>query len=267
MDPVHCSEFSSATIVNNHLTFRRSRFLASCLYSCSSGIANPEVNLIRSSKWLLMDWWPYSWSRYTLPEWPSLLLMTFPDGLTPGTIDLLSVFRRSTPTSHVSSSGKSVPQLNITCPFKYTNPASPLYLRCFAQGYLHRCIKPMLKASCVNYTLCPACDQSVDATMTPSQDIPVAPAEQERSSASTDTFRCLYTEDVESQPLLPESPLVDEGKQTTGIVTNNWTFNWELRSCGRFGMAKFEMRWCDTSLFREPWLDCRRAAKLRLSTI
>ncbi|CAI7658453.1 unnamed protein product [Penicillium palitans] len=111
-----------------------------------------------------------------------------------------------------------IPQIysNLSCIF-----LGPLYLRCFAQGYLHRCIKPMLKASCVNYTLCPACDQSVDAPMTPSQDIPVAPAEQERSSVLTDNFRCLYTEDVESQPLLPESLLVDEGKQTTGIVTNN----------------------------------------------
>ncbi|KAF4771431.1 hypothetical protein HAV15_004225 [Penicillium sp. str.  len=96
-----------------------------------------------------------------------------------------------------------------------------LYLRCFAQGYLHRCIKPMLKAGGVNYTLCAACDQSVDATMTHSENITVTAAEQERSSASTDTFQCLYTEDVESQPLLPESPLGDEGKQTTGIVTKN----------------------------------------------
>ena len=79
----------------------------------------------------------------------------------------------------------------------------------------------MLKAGDVNYTLCAACDQSVDATMTHSEDIAATVAEQERSSASTDTFRCLYTEDVESQPLLPESPLGDEGKQTTGIVTKN----------------------------------------------
>ncbi|KAJ5921901.1 hypothetical protein N7516_009604 [Penicillium verrucosum] len=97
----------------------------------------------------------------------------------------------------------------------------PLYLRCFAQGYLHRCIKPMLKAGCVNYTLCPACDQSVDAPVEQSQEITMTAGEQGRSSVSTDSFRGLYTGDVESQPLLPEISLGEEGKQTTGIVTNN----------------------------------------------
>ncbi|KAJ5426301.1 hypothetical protein N7465_001371 [Penicillium sp. CMV-2018d] len=112
-----------------------------------------------------------------------------------------------------------IPQIysNLSCIL-----LSPLYLRCFAQGYLHRCIKPsMLKAGCVNYTLCPACDQSVDAPMNQSQGITMTTAEQERSSVSTDDFGCLYTEDVESQPLLPEISLGEEGKQTTGIVTNN----------------------------------------------
>ena len=150
-----------------------------------------------------------------------MLLTTLAAGLLPGTIGLLSVFRRSTPTSHVSSSGKSFPQFNVTCSFKYTNPASPLYLRCFALGYLHRFIKPMLNAGCVNYTLCATCDRSVDAPMTHGEDIIARAAEQERSSVSTDTFRCLYTEDVESQPLLPETSSGGEGKQTTGIVTNN----------------------------------------------
>lgn len=79
----------------------------------------------------------------------------------------------------------------------------------------------MLKAGCVNYTLCPACDRSVDAPMGQSQDITMTAAEQERSSVSTDSFRGLYTEDVESQPLLPEISLGEEGKQTTGIVPNN----------------------------------------------
>lgn len=54
-----------------------------------------------------------------------------------------------------------------------------------------------------------------------SQDITMTAAEQERSSVSTDSFRGLYTEDVESQPLLPEISLGEEGKQTTGIVPNN----------------------------------------------
>ncbi|OQD68329.1 hypothetical protein PENPOL_c003G09451 [Penicillium polonicum] len=110
-----------------------------------------------------------------------------------------------------------IPQIysNLSCIL-----LSPLYLRCFAQGFLHRCITPMLKPG-VNYTLCPACDQSVDAPMNQSQGITMTAAEQERSSVSTDGFRGLYTEDVESQPLLPEISLGEEGKQTTGIVTNN----------------------------------------------
>lgn len=215
MDPVRRSKSSSPTIIEDHLTIRRSRFLSPYLHSYCSGVANPEVNLIRSSKSPLMAWSPYSCSDYTLPEWSSLLLGRA------RAIRLLLVFRRSTPTSHVSSLGKSVPQLNITCSFKYTNLASPLYLRCFAQGCLHRLIKPMLKAKCVNYTLCPACDQSVDAPMAHGQDTTVTAAGQERSLGLIDNLRGLYTEDVESQPLLPESSLGEEGKQTTGIVTNN----------------------------------------------
>ncbi|KAJ5396214.1 uncharacterized protein N7487_010517 [Penicillium crustosum] len=116
-------------------------------------------------------------------------------------------------------------RLAVGIPQVYSNLSciilSPLYLRCFALGYLHRFIKPMLNAGCVNYTLCATCDRSVDAPMTHGEDIIARAAEQERSSVSTDTFRCLYTEDVESQPLLPETSSGDEGKQTTGIVTNN----------------------------------------------
>lgn len=115
--------------------------------------------------------------------------------------------------------------LAVGIPQVYSNLSclllSPLYLRCFAQGCLHRLIKPMLKAKCVNYTLCPACDQSVDAPMAHGQDTTVTAAGQERSLGLIDNLRGLYTEDVESQPLLPESSLGEEGKQTTGIVTNN----------------------------------------------
>lgn len=77
----------------------------------------------------------------------------------------------------------------------------------------------MFQARRVNYTLCPACDRSVDAPMTQSQD--VTAAGQERPSVSTDSLQDLYTDDVESQPLLPQISLGVEGKQTTGVVTNN----------------------------------------------
>ncbi|KAJ5592201.1 hypothetical protein N7537_009105 [Penicillium hordei] len=111
-------------------------------------------------------------------------------------------------------------RLALGIPQVYSNLScivlSPLYLRCFAQGYLHQCIQPMLKAGCVNYTLCPACDKSVDAPMTQGLE-----AGQERSTVWTDIPEGFYTEDVESQLLLPENSLDEEGKQTTGIVTNN----------------------------------------------
>ena len=55
--------------------------------------------------------------------------------------------------------------------------------------------------------------------MTQSQD--VTAAGQERPSVSTDSLQDLYTDDVESQPLLPQISLGVEGKQTTGVVTNN----------------------------------------------
>lgn len=77
----------------------------------------------------------------------------------------------------------------------------------------------MIKARRVNYTLCPACDRSVDAPTTQSQDMPTAG--QERPSISTDSLQTLYTDDNESQPLLRQSSLGVEGKQTTGVVTNN----------------------------------------------
>ncbi|KAJ5126044.1 hypothetical protein N7448_005354 [Penicillium atrosanguineum] len=111
---------------------------------------------------------------------------------------------------------RGIPQVysNLSCIL-----LSLLYLRSFAQGFFHKCIKPMFEARRVNYTLCPACDRSVDAPMTQSQDVTVAG--QERPSISTDNLQGLYTDDVESQPLLPQSSLGVEDKQTTGIVTNN----------------------------------------------
>ena len=80
---------------------------------------------------------------------------------------------------------------------------------------------PMLKARRVNYTLCPACDQSVDIPITKSQDVTMSAAGQERPFGSIDSLRGLYSDDVGSQLLLPESSLGMEGKQTTGIVSNN----------------------------------------------
>lgn len=59
--------------------------------------------------------------------------------------------------------------------------------------------------------------------MTQNPDIDVTAAEQERPSVSGDSLQVLYTDDIESQPLLPESSLAVEGKQTTGIVINNWS--------------------------------------------
>lgn len=55
--------------------------------------------------------------------------------------------------------------------------------------------------------------------MTQSQDVTVAG--QERPSVSADSLQTLYTDDVETQPLLPQSSLDVESKQTTGVVTNN----------------------------------------------
>jgi hypothetical protein len=80
---------------------------------------------------------------------------------------------------------------------------------------------PMLKARRVNYTLCPACDQSVDVPITKSQDVTMSAAGQERPFGSIGSLRGLYSDDVGSQLLLPESSLGMEGKQTTGIVSNN----------------------------------------------
>lgn len=68
----------------------------------------------------------------------------------------------------------------------------------------------MFKARRVNYTLCPSCYRSVDAPMTQSQD--VTAAGQERPSVSTDSLQTLYTDDNESQPLLPQSSIGVEGK-------------------------------------------------------
>ncbi|KAJ5597827.1 hypothetical protein N7537_007911, partial [Penicillium hordei] len=96
-----------------------------------------------------------------------------------------------------------------------------LYLRTFSQGLFQKCIMPMLRARRVNYTLCPACDQYVDVPMTKSQDVTISAAEQERPFGSTDSLRGLYSDDVGSQLLLPESSLGMEGEQTTGIVSNN----------------------------------------------
>lgn len=84
---------------------------------------------------------------------------------------------------------------------------------------------PMLKARRVNYTLCLVCDQSVDAPITMSQDVTISAAGQERPLGSADSLFGLYSDDVGSQLLLPESPsgMEAEGKQTTGIVSNNVT--------------------------------------------
>ncbi|KAJ6006494.1 hypothetical protein N7451_004438, partial [Penicillium sp. IBT 35674x] len=102
---------------------------------------------------------------------------------------------------------RGIPQVysNLSCIL-----LSLLYLRSFAQGLFHKCIKPMLKARRVNYTLCPACDRSADAPMTLSQDLTAAG--QERPSVSTDSLQTLYTDDIESQPLLPQSSIGAEGK-------------------------------------------------------
>ena len=78
---------------------------------------------------------------------------------------------------------------------------------------------PMLRARRVNCTLYPACDQYVDDLMTNSQDVTMSAAEQEKPFGSTDSLRGLYSDDVGSQLLLPESSLGMEGMQTTGIVS------------------------------------------------
>ncbi|OQE14672.1 hypothetical protein PENFLA_c036G08373 [Penicillium flavigenum] len=96
-----------------------------------------------------------------------------------------------------------------------------LYLRTFSQGFFQKLIMPKLRARRVNYTLCPACDQYVDVPMTKSQDVTMSAAKQERPFGSTDSLRDLYSDDVGSQLLLPESSFGMEGKQTTGIVSNN----------------------------------------------
>ncbi|KAJ5154687.1 uncharacterized protein N7500_010126 [Penicillium coprophilum] len=112
---------------------------------------------------------------------------------------------------------RGIPQIysNLSCIL-----LAPLYLRSFVKGYFHRFVEPMLKARHVSYSLCPTCDRSVDATMTRDQDTTVATG-QGRPSVSNYSIRGVYTDDVESQLLLAESSSGVEGKQTTGVVTNN----------------------------------------------
>jgi hypothetical protein len=55
----------------------------------------------------------------------------------------------------------------------------------------------------------------VDAQVAQSQDMTAA------ASVSTDNLQGLYTDDVESQPLLRDASISVEGKQTTGVVNNN----------------------------------------------
>ncbi|CAG8139394.1 unnamed protein product [Penicillium nalgiovense] len=95
-----------------------------------------------------------------------------------------------------------------------------LYLRTFSQGFFQKFIMPMLRARRVNYTLCPACDKYADVPMTKSQDVTMSAAKQERLFA-TDSLQDLYSDDVGSQLLLPESSFGMEGMQTTGIISNN----------------------------------------------
>ncbi|KAJ5238000.1 hypothetical protein N7489_008091 [Penicillium chrysogenum] len=113
---------------------------------------------------------------------------------------------------------RSLPQVysNLSCII-----LGLLYLRTFSQGFLQKCIMPMLKARRVNYTICPACDQSVDVPITKSQEVTMSAVGQERPFGSIDGLRGLYSDDVGSQLLLLESSLGMEGKQTTGIVSNN----------------------------------------------
>lgn len=209
-------------IKNRHLTIQRSRFPLSHLHSCSSNIADPKTHVIRPSKSLLIYWWPCSWPEYTFPEPSFLLPWRSAHGLIPITTNFPVVFRRSTPTSHVSSSRKLVHDLNPTCSSQYTNHFSLLYFRSFAKGFFHKFIEPgMLKARRVNYAICPACDRSTDATMAQSQDSTVT-AGQGRPSVSNVTPLDLYTDDPEL--LLPKSSLSVLGMQTTGVITTNWSF-------------------------------------------
>lgn len=219
MDSAHSGMYFSPEMMKYNLTFQRSRVPAARLYSCSPDIASPEVNLIRRLKSLSISSWPCSCSGYTFPESLYLLPERLANGRITTTTSLPVVFHRSIPISHVSCSGKLVQELTTNWSSERTNCPSLLYLRSFAQGLFHRCIKPIFRARRVNYTLCPACDRSVDAPMTQSQDVTVAG--QERPSVSADSLQTLYTDDVETQPLLPQSSLDVESKQTTGVVTNN----------------------------------------------
>ncbi|KXG46203.1 uncharacterized protein PGRI_050590 [Penicillium griseofulvum] len=88
------------------------------------------------------------------------------------------------------------------------------YLRSFAKGFFRQCIQPMLKARRVNYTICSSCDRAVNAPMAQSQGTTV-------TTATDDGLLGVYNDDVESQPLLPEVSLGEEGKQTTGIVARD----------------------------------------------
>ncbi|KAJ5372767.1 hypothetical protein N7517_004773 [Penicillium concentricum] len=119
-----------------------------------------------------------------------------------------------TPQNYKLSRG--IPQIysNLSCVL-----LALLYFRSFAKGVYHKLIEPrMLKARRVNYTICPACDRSIDATMTQSQDTNVT-AGQGRPTVSNVTPLDLYTD--EPQLLLPESSLSVLGMQTTGVITTN----------------------------------------------
>ncbi|KAJ5780612.1 hypothetical protein N7457_005772 [Penicillium paradoxum] len=94
-----------------------------------------------------------------------------------------------------------IPQIysNLSCLI-----LSLVYLRTFVQASFNRYMQLTLKTRQVNYTLCPACDRSVDAPVGQRQDMAMA-AEQQRASGSVDSLCGLYTGDAESQQLLPES--------------------------------------------------------------
>ncbi|KAJ5529906.1 hypothetical protein N7527_003299 [Penicillium freii] len=111
---------------------------------------------------------------------------------------------------------RSLPQVysNLSCLI-----LGLLYLRTFSQGLFQKCIMPRLRARRLNCTLYPACDQYVDDLMTKSQDVTKSAAEQEKPFGPTDSLQGLYSDDVGSQLLLPESFLGMEGMQTTGIVS------------------------------------------------
>ncbi|KAJ5816266.1 hypothetical protein N7447_008499 [Penicillium robsamsonii] len=111
---------------------------------------------------------------------------------------------------------RGIPQVysNLSCVL-----LTLLYFHSFAKGVFHKIIQPyMHKTRRVNYTICPTCDRSMDATMTQSEDTAVT-AGQGRPSVSSVTPLDLYTDDPEL--LLPESSLSVLGMQTTGVVGTN----------------------------------------------